>query len=232
MIWMKVAAEVSCAQPEPRYLRPSLNYKMPSAIDIAAKSLPLSETSSNPPSLSTKLPKLTPRKRRAPPSNPEPFPETPELAPPPAKGSFRYTTPVRRILSPRDHEIFQTSSTHALIVSFIFNLADSAKDTPISAVSDHGVHPIVQQVLEVLSKVEDVVRISPPEDQEGSRFGNKGFRDFLDGVGARHKAWHQELGLVEDAAIDELSTYFLQSFGNRTRIDYGSGHELNFMTWL
>ena len=32
--------------------------------------------------------------------------------------------------------------------------------------------------------------------------------------------------------IPELSAYFSESWGNRTRVDYGSGMELNFICWL
>jgi Phosphotyrosyl phosphate activator (PTPA) protein len=34
-----------------------------------------------------------------------------------------------------------------------------------------------------------------------------------------------------EAAV-ELSGYFCESWGNRTRVDYGSGMELNFLCWL
>ena len=30
----------------------------------------------------------------------------------------------------------------------------------------------------------------------------------------------------------ELATYFADAFGNATRIDYGTGHELSFFAWL
>lgn len=33
-------------------------------------------------------------------------------------------------------------------------------------------------------------------------------------------------------AIPELAVYLVGGFGNGTRIDYGSGHELNFFAWL
>jgi len=44
--------------------------------------------------------------------------------------------------------------------------------------------------------------------------------------------WHADLGLPSKEAIDEVTTYFCEAFGNRTRIDYGSGHELNFISWI
>jgi hypothetical protein len=40
--------------------------------------------------------------------------------------------------------------------------------------------------------------------------------------------------LPEDVhgAIVELIAYFNESFGNRVRIDYGTGHETSFIVWL
>jgi serine/threonine-protein phosphatase 2A activator len=184
------------------------------------------------PNLRDRLPKLEPRKRRNPPANPLPVPETPNLPPPPELSSLKFSKPSRRILSSRDHDLFLQSPTYDLLLAFVFGLTDSVADTPVSAIKDNELSATVTTILDILTKVEDVVRRSPPEEQGDSRFGNKGFRDFLDLAAQEHIPWHKQLGVPSPEAITEISTYFLQAFGNRTRIDYGSGHELNFMIWL
>ncbi|KAI1489533.1 serine/threonine-protein phosphatase 2A activator 2 [Biscogniauxia mediterranea] len=184
------------------------------------------------PNLKDRIPKLEPRRRRPAPSNPVPLPETPALPSPPDTSSLVFQTPSRRILSVKDHELFLSSPTYNLIIAFIFGLSDAVIDTPISAVKDDDCSPSVKSILSVLDDAEALVQSTPPEDAEGSRFGNKVFRAFLDKVKAASPSWHQKLGISSDDAIAEVETYLNQSFGNRTRIDYGSGHELNFMIWL
>ncbi|KAK5113586.1 hypothetical protein LTR85_010815 [Meristemomyces frigidus] len=201
---------------------------MPSAISSGG------DVPSNPSDLSQKLPKLTPRRRpqtEQRPSNPPP--PTPKLAPPPTLGGHKYLRPVRRILSERDHELFLSSQTHDLIVSFVFTLSDSVRDTTVSDVkgSSRAEDPAIKALLAVLDEAEELVNKCPPIDT-GSRFGNPAFRDFLGQVDKTLPSWHEKLGISDSQAIDEVSTYLAQAFGNGTRIDYGSGHELNFILWL
>jgi serine/threonine-protein phosphatase 2A activator len=33
-------------------------------------------------------------------------------------------------------------------------------------------------------------------------------------------------------AVPEVTKYFVESWGNRKRIDYGTGHEASFLAWL
>ncbi|KAI1779941.1 Phosphotyrosyl phosphatase activator [Hypoxylon cercidicola] len=185
------------------------------------------------PNLRDKIPKLEPRRKRPPPSNPLPLPETPSLPSPPDTSSHSFQVPTRRILSTRDHELFLSSPTYTLVLAFVFSLSDAVIDTPISNIkSDDDCSPAVKSILSILDEAEALVQATPPDDSEGSRFGNKIFRTFLDKAKAASPAWHQKLGLTSQEAIAEVETYLNHSFGNRTRIDYGSGHELNFIIWL
>ncbi|KAK0392486.1 hypothetical protein NLU13_1981 [Sarocladium strictum] len=191
-------------------------------------------TISSIPNLKDRLPKLEPRKRRNQPSNPTPIPETPALPPPPdtLSSSWAFKTPTRRILSRRDHDLFLSSPTERLVRSWIFTLADSVVDTPCSAVKDEDLSAPVRTVLNILEDADSYVTQCPPNEQGGSRFGNKAFRSFLDLVAENSPRWHRALGVTDSAAIAELNAYLFESFGNRSRIDYGSGHELNFLMWL
>lgn len=178
------------------------------------------------------IPKLQPRRRLQPAPNPLPVPQTPALPPPPETSAFKFVQPSRRILSSKDQDLFLKSATYDLLLAFVFGLTDSVIDTPVSAVKEDELSPAVSKLLAILDNVEDVVHRCPPEEQGDSRFGNRGFRDFLDLAAVEQPLWHHNLSITSPDAIIEVSTYLLQSFGNRTRIDYGSGHELNFIVWL
>lgn len=213
-----------------------------------ASGLPLS-TSTNPqakpptdatttaasiPNLKDRLPKLEPRRRRPAPSNPVPVPETPNLPPPTGTSpETQFRVPTRRILSKKDHDLFVAAPAYNLILAFVFGLSDAVVDKPISATKDSDLSPAVQTINALLDEASELVKQSPPDEQGGSRFGNKRFRDFLDNVKERAPSWHKKLGIKDEGdAIAEAVTYLGQSFGNRMRIDYGSGHELNFLMWL
>lgn len=162
-----------------------------------------------------------------------PPPPTPALAPPPNLTDHEYTTPTRRILSEKDHNLFLASSTHDLIVSFVFHLSDSVRDTTISSVRESSAaqDPAILALLAVLDDAERILKECPPLDT-GSRFGNPAFRDFLAKINAALSFWHSKVGALSEPAVNEASSYLASAFGNGSRIDYGSGHELNFLLWL
>ncbi|KAH7319955.1 hypothetical protein B0I35DRAFT_430249 [Stachybotrys elegans] len=184
------------------------------------------------PNLKDRIPKLEPRRRRPAPANPTPVPETPALPSRPAVSEYAFKVPTRRILSRKDHDLFLSSPSYTLILAWVFGLAEAVVDTPCSAVKEEQLSANVKTILTILDEAGTLVSQSPPDEQGGSRFGNKAFRGFLDLLQQRAPAWHKNLGVANDEAIAEVSAYFDQAFGNRNRIDYGSGHELNFVIWL
>jgi len=74
-----------------------------------------------------------------------------------------------------------------------------------------------------------------PPIQQAMRFGNKAFRSWHSRMMAALPAFLASLlgeELVAAGAASELSAYLDESFGNQQRIDYGTGHELNFVLFL
>jgi serine/threonine-protein phosphatase 2A activator len=180
------------------------------------------------PAVPPKLPSLVPRRRSDQTQQTEPAPETPELPSPPTNVHFQ--KPARRILSPNDLELFQKSPTYTLILAFIFGVSDSVRQTTQRQVASQEHSETVKSILTILDSAQKLLQDYPALDT-GSRFGNPVFRSYLGGISDHLKQWHKSLN-VPEAAILETSTYFEQSFGSDSRIDYGSGHELNFFLWL
>ena len=110
-------------------------------------------------------------------------------------------------------------------------MSDSVQDRSASSLKESDMTPTVKTVLQVVAEVEKVLDRCPPEDT-GSRFGNPVFRTFLDEVEKALPEWHAQLGLTDKQQVEEVSGYLHNAFGNKRRIDYGSGHELNFFLWL
>lgn len=181
------------------------------------------------------IPKLVPRVQRksSTPSTPsEPAPETPSLPEPPQPGSVHFTTPVKRILSPSDHEKFLKSPTYTLIRAWIFTLSDCVRGRAISSIDHQHLSGIIQRLDVVFDIIEKLIDQYPPLDT-GSRFGNPVFRNLHKAIMRSVDRIHKEVLRIDDeAAIQEISVYLINSFGSEERLDYGSGHELNFMMWL
>lgn len=64
------------------------------------------------------------------------------------------------------------------------------------------------------------------------RFGHVAFRDWFDKMKEACKVFVNDLASDKDEQYkEELLTYLSESFGNKMRIDYGTGHELNFIVF-
>ncbi|KAI6161892.1 Phosphotyrosyl phosphatase activator [Pisolithus thermaeus] len=142
-----------------------------------------------------------------------------------------FQAPRKCILSNLQLTAFQSSNTYNTIVTYIEALNNSV--TGVNSRIKYLYRPCgVKAILEILDKAEDVVKDTPPMDNKASRFGNPAFRIFYDKVGDLTHSLHATLPHFPEDATAEVSAYFVNAWGNRERIGYGSGMELNFLCWF
>ncbi|KAI0795727.1 hypothetical protein C8Q75DRAFT_711860 [Abortiporus biennis] len=141
-----------------------------------------------------------------------------------------FVHPRKVILSKAQLAEFQESKTHDKIMEYIETLNEAVVGVKLTA--DCTMSTGAQAMMKILDRIEETARAIPPVDNQASRFGNPAFRTFYDKVSEIAPALHETLPNLPVEAIPEVSVYFCESWGNRTRIDYGSGMELNFLCWM
>uniref|UniRef100_A0A7C8Z9S3 Serine/threonine-protein phosphatase 2A activator n=1 Tax=Opuntia streptacantha TaxID=393608 RepID=A0A7C8Z9S3_OPUST len=154
--------------------------------------------------------------------------QVPILSPP-----YRFETPVKRISSPADAKRFVDSDSGKYFLGFIAALSHSIRGHKIS---DHcHESETVLRILSVIETLSKWVDEIPPAAQS-SRYGNLSFRVWHEKMCDSAEGFMFEILPKDDEEIKgstiELVPYFTDSFGNASRIDYGTGHEANFAAWL
>ncbi|KAH7424055.1 hypothetical protein KP509_12G087500 [Ceratopteris richardii] len=155
---------------------------------------------------------------------PQPLP-IPVFLPP-----YSFQVPKKRITSTSDIEKFHSSEAGRLFLGFVAALSQSIEGHKLSDYCRESV--TVRTLVEILDRMNSWIDEIPPL-QQPARYGNPAFRDWQ----ARLEEQGPSLVLkllpkdMEPGMI-ELFPYFADSFGNATRIDYGTGHEANFCAFL
>ena len=156
----------------------------------------------------------------------------PDLPVPSASSTSRFRTPTKQITSPLHLSAWKQSEAYADIVSFILHLNAAVRSQPSS--TPHPRSPAITTLCTLMTQAKGWVADIPPI-QQAMRFGNKAFRTWHSRLMQALPAFLSELlgaELVAAGAASELSAYLDESFGNQQRIDYGTGHELNFVLFL
>lgn len=144
--------------------------------------------------------------------------------------NHRFLEPERAVKTITDMAIWEKSEAYMEYTGFIATLNEAIKGKPLSV--DCKISDNVRKIADMLENIDKLIEEFPPVEQP-QRFGNTAFRDWL----ARVKALTSEL--LQEAldpslhvTIPEVKVYLEESFGNATRIDYGTGHEMSFVMFL
>ncbi|CAC9448003.1 protein phosphatase 2A - regulatory subunit B [Leishmania donovani] len=140
-------------------------------------------------------------------------------------------------------EVFRRSAAFQRIIAYVQGCSEAVESTPnhqrLSATVDDCDDTVRYLVTDYLPRLHDIVTAIPLEDMAQQRFGNRAKRVFHARLEETVVADMEKLvrtfptsaGRSEEAITDmatEVAAYVMDSFGNATRLDYGSGHELHF----
>lgn len=138
--------------------------------------------------------------------------------------------PAKAISSLENLATFLKSDTHHSIVSFLRNLCNAARGTRTGS-SSSALSPPVSRLVSTLSRLQKNIKEHPPIKQS-QRFGNKAFRSWYRSMEASALLSVRTIGELEKDVAEEIATYLVASFGNPTRLDFGTGHEAHFLLFL
>lgn len=127
--------------------------------------------------------------------------------------------------------IWEKSSAYYDIVGFINAISQAIQGKKISVALEPS--PIPDALVAVVDvHLKRMLDETPPLEQP-QRFGNKAYREWSEKLkNSSEDLLKAALPAKFHPALVELNTYFIESFGNATRIDYGTGHELTFIMFL
>jgi serine/threonine-protein phosphatase 2A activator len=100
-----------------------------------------------------------------------------------------------------------------------------------ASVEKYAHSQILQSLKQVLVTISGWVDEIPPAEIGLSRFGNPSFRFWHDKVAKELDSLLMNI-IINESLRNECRVYLLNSFGDRNRIDYGTGHEANMICFM
>ena len=172
----------------------------------------------------------------------------PQFPTPIDPSTHTFIPPRKRITSIELLRAFLTSSTASDFLSFALACNNAVKGLSLSSsTTSTPPSPAIAGILTIIDTLDTWVTEIPPADHT-LRYGNPSFRvwfqrlkeqapallsSFLAVVATATTTTANSISKKKHSAIvQELTPYFIDSFGNETRIDYGTGHETNFIAFI
>ncbi|KJE90128.1 phosphotyrosyl phosphate activator, variant [Capsaspora owczarzaki ATCC 30864] len=145
-----------------------------------------------------------------------------------------FAVPTTRLTSQEHIAVWRESEAYAKMFGFVNHVNEAVVGVAVSEVQvEHeAASSAVAKLLALLEKLNTWIDEIPPI-QQPMRFGNKAFRTWMARLEENAVSLTEDLlpEALRGAAI-ELAPYLIGSCGNKTRLDYGTGHELAFLAYL
>lgn len=154
----------------------------------------------------------------------------------------QYCKPARAIYTNEDLASFGESECYKNLTGYIEALNDSVRDLKVSDVDPTSTTCCFNPNLPILmSMVEDfmgLIKEVPPSENK-TRYGNAAFKQWHKLACESFESYYEKLSPNDElikkdgvGASVEATEYLANAFGSPERIDYGTGHELNFIVFL
>ncbi|KAN0050068.1 hypothetical protein ACTA71_003168 [Dictyostelium dimigraforme] len=145
----------------------------------------------------------------------------------------------KKIISKRDLRSFHTTSTYSELLNFIIQLSLDIQGKSLK--SNFTITNNINSIISLLNQLDQYITDIPPKPIR-TRFGNESFVEWFNMVEKEtprllfnlinNKPLNTPITNEIPLIYNEISTYLQNSWGDKQRIDYGSGHELNFICFL
>ena len=152
-----------------------------------------------------------------------------------------FVAPVKKINEGQDVSNFLVSKAYNDIITFLLQLNRTLFPRTSDPIPVHSEsHSTILGLRDLLKDLNVTIDEAPP-DPGPRRFGNISFRTWNELLRERAPGLMQKNlpaslfshpGASDPTATQEMTSYLLGSFGSAQRLDYGTGHELNFLAFL
>ena len=149
-----------------------------------------------------------------------------------SSAEYKFIVPTPQIKTVEMIKTWQESETYLEYLGFITAVGDSIRGRKLSETLETS--EACSRVMTVLAELMKNISLFPPASMK-SRYGNPAFRDWFEKLESSAETLLADVVGPEkrgDGLVEELVPYFIDSFGNKTRIDYGTGHEMSFIMFL
>jgi serine/threonine-protein phosphatase 2A activator len=143
---------------------------------------------------------------------------------------YDFVKPSKQVNSPLKMRVWEESQAYQDYLGFIVSIGENIVGRKIT--EKINISEQCARVISVIDSLKNLADQTPPTEMQ-SRYGNPAYRDWFDKMESSVPTLLKDILPEElDGAILEISPYLIHGFGDRTRIDYGTGHEMTFVMFV